>query len=217
MLEVLIAVAIFAIVLAAINTVFYSALRLRNKAAESFEQALPVQRAVATIKRDLANLVPPNGLLSGSLQTTAMTNTVAGQASPDFYTASAMLEDTVPWGDIQKVSYALVEPANRASGRDLYRAVTRNLLSATQEPPEQQWLMGNVEGIVFQFYDGSQWLDSWDSTAQTNLPLAAKVQIYLASPRSVSSLSQSAPIELVVPIDARGGTNQTQLASGGAQ
>jgi general secretion pathway protein J len=217
LLEVLIAVAIFAIVLAAINTVFYSALRLRNKAAESFEQALPVQRAIATIQRDLANLVPPNGLLSGSLQTTAMTNTVAGQASPDFYTASAMLEDTVPWGDIQKVSYALVEPANRAAGRDLYRAVTRNLLSATQEPPEQQWLMGNVQGIAFQFYDGSQWLDSWDSTVQTNLPLAAKVQIHLASPRAVSPLSRSAPIELVVPIDARGGTNQTQLASGGPQ
>jgi len=217
LLELLIAVTIFAIVLAAINTVFYSALRLRNRAAESFEKALPVQQAIATIKRDLANMVLPSGLLSGSLQTTVITNHVAGQASPDFYTANGMLDDTVPWGDIQKVSYLLIEPADHKGGRDLYRAVTRNLLSTTQESPEQQWLMGEVKGIAFQFYDGSQWLDWWDSTTRTNLPLAVKVRILPAAQPDGRAASGSAGIELVVPIDAQSSTNQTQQASGGVQ
>ncbi len=215
LIEVLIAVAIFAIVLAAINTVFYSALRLRNRSAAAFDEALPVQQAVAIIKRDLANLVVPGGLLSGVLQTTTITNAVAGQASPDFYTSAGQMDNIVPWGDIERVSYLLVDSTNRAPGMDLYRAVTRNLLSQAQDPPVQQRLMGGVQGLVFTFYDGDQWVDSWDSAAQTNLPLAIKVQIQLAPQGNAPALASSAPIELVVPIDAQVGTNQTQLASGG--
>src|SRR5207247_2139069 len=217
LIEVLIAVAIFAIVLAAINTVFYSALRLRNRSAAAFDEALPVQQTVAIIKRDLANLVVPRGTLSGALQTTTITNAVAGQASPDFYTSAGLMDNIVPWGDIERVSYVLVDPANRAPGMDLYRAVTRNVLSQTQYPPVQQRLLGGVQSIVFYFYDGNQWLDSWDSAAQTNLPLAIKVQLQLATQGNASALASSAPIDLVVPVDAQAGTNQTQLASGGQQ
>ena len=217
LIEVLIAVAIFAIVLAAINTVFYSALRLRNRSAAAFDEALPVQQAVAIIKRDLANLVVPGGLLSGVLQTTTITNTVAGQASPDFYTSAGQMDNIVPWGDIERVSYLLVDSTNRTPGMDLYRAVARNLLTQAQDPPVQQRLMGGVQGLVFTFYDGDQWVDSWDSAAQTNLPLAIKVQIQFATQGNAPALASSAPIELVVPIDAQVGTNQTQLASGGQQ
>jgi type II secretion system protein J len=217
LIEVLIAVAIFAIVLAAINTVFYSALRLRNRSAAAFDEALPVQQAVAIIKRDLANLVVPGGTLSGVLQTTTITNAVTGQASPQFYTSAGQLDNIAPWGDIERVSYVLVDSTNRAPGLDLYRAVTRNLLAQTQEPPVQQRLMGGVQGLVFYFYDGEQWVDAWDSAAQTNLPLAIKVQIQLAGQGNALASSLSAPIELVVPVDAQVGTNQTQLASGGQQ
>ena len=82
LLEVLIAVVIFAIVLAAINAVFYGALRLRNKATEALKNALPMQQALATIKRDLANIVVPGGMLSGMLQTTATSDLLPGRASP---------------------------------------------------------------------------------------------------------------------------------------
>jgi len=217
LIEVLIAVAMFAIVLAAINTVFYSALRLRNRSAAAFDEALPVQQAVAIIKRDLANLVVPGGTLSGALQTTTITNAVAGQASPDFYTSAGLMDNIVPWGDIERVSYLLVDSTNRAPGMDLYRAVTRNLLSQTLDPAVRQRLMGGVQGIIFYFYGGDQWLDAWDSVAQTNLPLAIKVQIQLAAQGNMPALSPSAPIELVVPVDAQAGTNQTQFASGGQQ
>src|SRR5947207_14101285 len=47
LLELLIAVAVFAIVLAAINAVFYGALRLRNKTTEAIKEALPMQQALA--------------------------------------------------------------------------------------------------------------------------------------------------------------------------
>src|SRR6266516_3779565 len=88
LLEVLIATAVFSIVLAAASTVFYGALHLRNGATEALEQALPRQQAVAVMQRDLANLVVPGGPFSGVLQTTAITNVVGGQSSPDFYTST---------------------------------------------------------------------------------------------------------------------------------
>src|SRR6185295_3602218 len=70
LIEILIAVTAFAIVLAAINTVFYAALRLRNKTALALDEALPIQQTVAIMKRDFANIVVPGGTLFGAFQTT---------------------------------------------------------------------------------------------------------------------------------------------------
>jgi len=226
LLEVLIATAVFAIVLAAASTVFYGALHLRNGATEAVELALPRQQALAVIQRDLANLVVPGGPLSGVLQTTSITNVVGGQSSPDFYTSTGFIDPTSPWGEIQRVSYVLTEPTDReAAGRDLIRAVTRNLLPATVvEEPTRQWLMGGVQGLTFYYYDGTQWRDSWDSTTAdptsgltNNLPHAIKVQIQLATRPGERAGPVAAPIELVVPIVVQARTNKTQQATGGAQ
>jgi type II secretion system protein J len=225
LLEILIAVVVFSIVLAAINTVFFGALRLRNKAVESIEAGLPLQRALAVIHRDLANLVVPGGTLSGVLQTTSTTNLIAGLSSPSFYSSTGVIDETSPWAEIQRISYLLVESTNRTGGRELVRAVTRNLLPGTaEELPAEQWLMSGVDGIAFSYYDGTQWRDAWDSTTadqttgQTNnLPRAIKVQIQLASEQGGRAAPTVAPIELVVPILVQARTNQTQQAAGGGQ
>src|SRR5207244_72734 len=51
LLELLIAVSIFAIVLAAINGVFYAAMRLQRSATRNVEESLPVQQVLTLIKR----------------------------------------------------------------------------------------------------------------------------------------------------------------------
>ena len=50
LLELLIAVMAFAIVLAAINGVFYSGLKLRNRSAASLEKSLPLAQALTVLK-----------------------------------------------------------------------------------------------------------------------------------------------------------------------
>ena len=223
LIEVLIAAVAFSIVLAAINAVFYSALRLRNKTAAALDEALPLQQALSIIKRDLSNLVVPGGALSGPLQTAQITTGMAGQGGPEFYTTSGLVDETSPWAEIQKVSYVLAASTNRAGGHDMIRAVTRNLLStAGTEEPVQQWLMTGVRGLVFLYYDGSQWRDAWDSTTAdqatgvTNtLPRAIKVQIQLASADSGRAVAQTAPVELIVPIFVQARTNQTQQTAAG--
>src|SRR4051812_23724015 len=107
LIEILIAVSIFAIVLAAINTVFFSALRLRNRTAAALDKIVPVEQAISIIKRDLQNIVVPSGTLCGPLETNPGTNDIAGATSPTFFTASGYVDETSPWAEVQKVSYTL--------------------------------------------------------------------------------------------------------------
>jgi prepilin-type N-terminal cleavage/methylation domain-containing protein len=96
LLEVLFAVLVFSIVLVAIHTVFYTSLRLRNKAVEAVEQALPLTLATATIRRDLAGIVVPGGTLFGEFITTGQ-NSTSNLLSPGFYTTTGILSDEEPW------------------------------------------------------------------------------------------------------------------------
>jgi prepilin-type N-terminal cleavage/methylation domain-containing protein len=239
LIELLLAIAIFSIVLVAMNMVFYAALRLRNKTAEAFDEAVPLQRAVSLIQHDLANLVPPGGILSGTLQSTptyGMTSSSnnsaqanmgsattmipimgAIQSSPFFFTSTGVINDSLPWADLQQVAYVLMQPTNQTIGKTLVRCVTRNLLpAAAPDQPEEERLLDGVQDIAFQYFDGLQWETTWDTTLTTNtLPLAIKVQIQMAV-RPGQFLAQS-PIELVVPLDVLGRTNQTSQATGTGQ
>ena len=238
LLELLIAVVAFAIVLAAINGVFYSGLKLRNRSAASLEKSLPLTQAILVLKRDLANLGVPSTndtRLIGELQSTPTGSGIsdtprfgslagaagggsgqASQVSPDFYTLSGLLDTSSPWPNVQKVAYLLVDSTNRnALGKDLIRAVTRNLLPAggIAEEPAEQLLLTDVEDVFFLYHNGTDWAETWDSTADETmkLPRAIKVQIQFASE---TRSSQPMPVELVVPIVVEASTNSS---SGGGQ
>ncbi|MCX7723078.1 MAG: prepilin-type N-terminal cleavage/methylation domain-containing protein [Verrucomicrobiae bacterium] len=229
LIELLLAVAVFAIALLAIHGVFYSAIKLRDKTAGALDAAVPLQHAVAIIKRDLANIVPPGGVLSGQLQTSGITTgtgarssnwglaTVSGrQVGAAFYTATGILTEAVPWPDIERVAYYLVEPTNNAPGKDLVRVVWRNPLPVLTDEPEAQWLMGGVQDMTFSFFDGFEGTDAWDSTAQQPaLPLAIRVELELA-PGISSSMNDARPnrIEFVVPVMVQARTDQTVAALG---
>jgi len=220
LLEVLVAVAIFAIVVAAIHTVFFGALRLRNSTADGFEKVLPLQHTLATMKRDLYGIIPPGGTFSGQFQTVP-TNTTSSEpagrrVSPDIQTNTGIVDDITPWGDLRRVAYYLRPPTNGLDGLDLFRAVTANLLPVNSETPVMQRMMGGVDDVQFLYYDGASWINTWDSTVTTNLPRAIKVQIALTGVGGVAS-SANQPVELVVPVMVRILTNSVaQTAGGGA-
>ena len=224
LMEMLLAIAISAMVLSVVTTTYFSALQLRNRTTKAIDDALPLQHALATIKRDLVALIPPGGTFGGELQsapTTEVSSTMTpfanGQrVSPDFTTASGFVDEYTPFADVQRVTYYLVDPTNNhTAGRDLMRVRSRNLLPATVDEPTAQWLMGGVETVNFQFYDGFSWQDTWDSTTSSNLPTAIKLQLVPAAEFNQPNQYLQTPIELVVPIVATARTNQTQSTGGG--
>jgi type II secretion system protein J len=220
LIEILLAVGIFAIVLLAMNTVFFSALRLERATSRAVDERLPLNQAFASLRRDLLSAVPPltnSVLLPRNFISGGSSGMSSGQAgSLEFYTATGSISDDAPWGDVQKVRYELVastDPANNR-GQDLVRVVTRNILATTTADEEEQFLVANIESLEFQCYDGSGWRSTWDSSAaNAGLPQAVRVRLQLAPENPGGRISRE-PLELLVPIATQTLTNSL---AGGAQ
>ena len=240
LIEVLLATAIFSIVLVAINVVFFAALHLRQRTTAAIDDSLPLNQALAILRKDLQNTVPPNGTISGQFRYGVTGASVAGSGTSginlglntpgtatsamaqsgglNFFSASAVIGEDAPWPDIQEVNYQLTEPLDRdkALGKDLVRSVNRNSLAYSAQTPDTRRLVGNIEKLEFFFYDGAQWRDIWDTTGgDTSLPQAVRVRIYLGVEKRLVS-QRLEPVELIVQIQARSAsTNSTQTAQTG--
>ena len=222
LIEMLLAVAIFSIVLLAINAVFYSALHLERTTNRALDERLPLNQALAILRRDLQGAVQPNsnGVFICDFKSGASRSGLgaSGSASTlEFCTTTGVINDDVPWGDTQRVSYQLVEATDRTTtkGRDLVRVITRNLLPVTTEEVDEQWLMGNIESLEFLNYTGTDWRDSWDTTmGDTGLPQAVRVRIQLAANNPGNAFKRE-PLELLVPLTTQARTNQATTGGAG--
>lgn len=213
LIEMTLAIGVAAIVLVAINTVLFAALRLRDATTNVVDAAAPVDQTMTFLRRDLECVVTPtNGttkVLSGDFRVgTVNSPGVPEPVAIEMFTATGALGENAPWADIQRVTYELKQPTDRsAAGQDLVRSVTRNLLAVTTPEVDDQFMMSGVASIKFSCFDGSQWQDTWDTTSQTsantNLPVAVRVDIQMSGNGSATA----GPIEIVVPIDSQSRTN----------
>ena len=220
LVEVLLALVICAIVLVAINAVFATAVRLRDRTTAGIDDSLPVEHTLQVMSRDLKGAVGPGGFLAGDFKcgSQAMASTMgmsgeAGAGGLDFFTDTGAISDKAPWGDVQEIFYELKAPLDRnKAGMDLVRCVNRNLLAVTSQTPEIQTLLSHVETVDFDCYDGSMWRNVWDtSTGDTNLPTAVRIRIHMLAGQGEDA-SKKAPLELMVPMVTLTRTNQ--VASG---
>ncbi|HUC86487.1 MAG TPA: type II secretion system protein GspJ [Candidatus Acidoferrales bacterium] len=221
LIELILAVGIAAIVLIAVNAVFFTALRLRDDTSDMVDAASPVDTAMTFLERDLACAVTTtNGtskVLSGGFRVgQGLTSLgVSGPVDIEMFTATGALSENAPWGDIQRVSYGLRVPADpSAVGRDLYRSVARNLLPVATPEVTDQLMLSGVASLKFSCFDGMQWDDTWDTTSPTaiytNLPAAVRVDIQMAGRADMK------PIEIVVPIDSQPRTNMVLTTTSGS-
>ena len=218
LMEVMLALAVSAIVLAAIGGVFYSAVRLRERTTATLDEAAPLHQALTLLRRDLQGAMPPGGTMTGDFKSGLAGSGMAQGIGLQFFTSTGVLNDNAPWGDMQEVTYELREPAQRTKtgGKDLVRGVSRNLLATTEQEWDEQWLMGNVQSLEFACYDGADWRDSWDtSMGNTNLPSAVRVRILLAGDNT-ANVRNVQPFEMIVPLLIQSRTNRTQ-STGGVQ
>jgi type II secretion system protein J len=196
LMEVILAMGVCAIVMVAISGIFFSVVHVRERTIAAVDEGLPVQQALSYLRRDLQGAMSPstNGALSGDFRVGA-----DGETAIELYTTTGALLVNAPWGDVQKVTYGVKD-------KQLVRGVTRNLLTPIVPVADDQSMMGNVESVQFDCYDGVQWRSTWDTTlADTNLPVAVRVRIKMAG-----DSANRQPIELIVPVNAQSSTNQVQ-------
>ena len=219
LVEVMLALGVSAIVLAAIGGIFFSAMRLRERTNAMLDEAVPLQQTFTLLRRDLQGAVQPGGVLAGDFRDGEVQTATIQGIGLQFCTTTGVIKDSAPWGDIQQVVYQLKEPVERSEtgGRDLVRSVTRNLLATMTADSTDQVLLANVKTLEFDCYDGSTWRDNWDTTlGDTNLPSAVRVRIQMATPTTADSASVQ-PLEMVIPLTIQpwATTNQTSTATGG--
>ncbi len=212
LIEMILAIGIAAIVLICVNAALFTAIHLRNAAADTVDAEAPVDSTISLLKRDLECCVTTtNGtskLLSGDFRVgPGITSLgVSGEVAIEMYTATGAVGDDAPWADIQRVTYELRTPADLTEpGRDLYRSVVRNLLPAGTPVVDDQFMLGGVASLKCTCYDGAQWQETWDTTSvgsmETNLPLAVRVDLQMAGNAAAHA------VEMVVPLDAVPRTN----------
>ncbi|MBM3864788.1 MAG: prepilin-type N-terminal cleavage/methylation domain-containing protein [Verrucomicrobia bacterium] len=186
LLELLIGIVVGSIVLIVIQTSYFGALRLHQTTHLRIEEDRRVQRAVGILRRDLAGLMLPGGetSLAQGLQTSpfsgSMTDAIGERVTPNLSTNTGRIDGWTPFADQQRVAYFLVPSAAGGSGRDLIRAVTRNLLPVQEVFPEEELVLSGVESAGLSYFDGLGWTDAWDSTATDTLPGALRFSLVLA-------------------------------------
>jgi type II secretion system protein J len=216
LIELLLAISIMSLILAAMSGILFIAFHLQSGVTDALEESIPVEHALTFIQRDLSSIVCNNAsnniMLIGSFQTINQTNVLPGQIGPDFYTTGGEPDGLVPWGDIEKIDYLLSPSTNRTlAGRDLVRAVTRNLLPVISPtvPDQKTVLLSGVDNVIFYYYDGVSWDQNWDSTQQTNLPYGIKMQIIMAAQGRTRMATAPMIYELYIPVDVQMTTNPT--------
>ncbi len=215
LIEMLLALAVSAIVLAGIGGVFYSALRLRERTAALVDESAPLYQAFTVMRRDLENAIGPNGVLQGEFKSGTLNNGTSQGYGLQFCTTTGDLKQDAPWADIQQVTYELRDSSDRTTlgAKELIRSVTRDLLTTTPDS-DDQFLMGNIRSVEFACYDGSDWRDSWDSTSgDTNLPVAVRVRIQMAGDKGSDLRNQ--PIEMIFPLLTQSRTNSSTVTTVG--
>jgi type II secretion system protein J len=216
LIEVLLALAISAIVLVIIGSFFAGALKVQKQMNSSLDESIPIERALNVLEKDLKNAVAPGGMLAGPLQSGSAEGGVDANDGIQIYTTTGLMTPNSPWSEIQKVTYGLQAPSDNTTnnGKDLIRTVTRNLLTTGTEDDDEQFLAGGIESLRFSYFDGNNWLDSWDDSTETNLPLAVRVNVQMAAADQNSARPD--PIQLLVPLMVQTHTNQLDNSDDGS-
>jgi prepilin-type N-terminal cleavage/methylation domain-containing protein len=191
LLEMLVAIAIFAVLLSSVGVLFTSILHLRQTSQEVSEQGIPEARAMHILENDLKHALPGGMDLIGAFTGTPDEKSKVRQDTLTFYSGSGVLTDADPWGDAIYVEYELDMPddakqhgkisKNTSLGLNLTRTVTRNLLALTSESLPTETLLHGVDYFQVDYYDkaNTEWVDTWDTDdlSTKSLPSAVRVEI----------------------------------------
>lgn len=197
LIELLFATLAFSMVLAAINTVFYGALRMREKSDANHRRIRPQFQALEVIKQDLRATFFSEDFRADRFWSEPVGGMSASGDQIEFFSSTGTTSENSPWPDVQKIEYYLapsIDPRQSANTMDLVRAITRNFLTTTIEPPVEQRLATGITGFQLTFFDGEVWQQTWDSEIQDPvLPKAVQVYLEFAPTNYVNRANQFPP------------------------
>lgn len=206
LMEVMFATMAFALILLVMQMTFSGALSLRNRMQKRVDQQAALTLAMSIMKRDLENMIVTGGLMAEGVFCGEMGSPDMPNDQLEFYSTTAVVSDQLPWGDVQKVGYLLgVDPMQTVTtnlGQALMR-MSRNALplEANEEAPVETLMLDNVRSLQFEFFDGLEWLQTWDSTVnEPAVPLAVRAMVEVFTDNPNPTGRQTRIWEVLVPI-----------------
>jgi prepilin-type N-terminal cleavage/methylation domain-containing protein len=207
LLEVLLAMTLMSVLAATLYASLHVAFRARDSVEAAGEESRAGQLALDMVRRDLCEALPPTGVLAGAftgtnnesgsaiggsvintgagIGTATGIGTGAGSNDISFYAAAHTPNDVPPEGDVCLIEFSL--GADEDGKTALVRYTTTGLLAPETQTPAAEVLCRNVQALNFRFFDGTDWLDTWDSSQEVDasgrgeLPLAVEVTLTLTA------------------------------------
>jgi prepilin-type N-terminal cleavage/methylation domain-containing protein len=121
-------------------------------------------------------------------------------------------------GEVKEIEFAVEQTTDASGNRDhvLVRKVARNLLSEQEINPDEEVICRGVGGLTIQYYDGSQWVNTWDSTLEDNtIPAAVQITLELDRP-SAEGAMQTLTFTSVIEPSCSTAAYDPNVNSGGA-
>jgi type II secretory pathway component PulJ len=205
LIEIVFATMAFAVILLVMKMTLAGALSMRKRIDSRMDWENHNTIALSILKKDLENIILTGGSHAGEIYSDNSSN--SGQI--EFFTTSGNISDSLPWGDIQKVRYFLGNSimsqfgmnTSTNLGQSLLREVTRNVAAQIQNNPETMELMGRVDSLTFQFFNGVTWTPTWDSTtSDPAIPLAIRATLAVHMDTSTQNNRILGTREIVVPV-----------------
>jgi len=183
LLEVLLAMAMMTMLAGSLYAGLHIAFSARERMQAAGGPARAGQVAVDLIRRDLESALPPRGILAGVFYGADAVGADGSDAdSLLFHAGVTSLTGEAVACDVSRIEFALGEDEDGTPALIRYR--TTNLLAAETPEPYSEVLLRNVASLNFYYFDGSDWLESWDSTAHDDsLPPAVEVRLELEPER----------------------------------
>jgi type II secretory pathway pseudopilin PulG len=197
LIELLLALLTTSILMLALGGTLSTAFKARDTALAKAAETRGVHTALEMLRRDLESALPPSGILAGPF--VAMPNAGASHSlqlhcvrRSGGPVSTAGLAGGMAAGGLQGAGFTGVARVEIGVGQTedpddptpaLVRQVTRNLLAPVVAPPSSEVLCRRVRAFRCRFFDGLQWLETWDSTTQGNvLPAAVQIELEIETP-----------------------------------
>ncbi len=196
LLELLIALTISAIVAMSLFASLHAAFKARERGMANLAPVASMELAMEMIKGDLQAALPEapststTSGLSGGISTQSNTATPligpfegqqgGGQSGGDalyFYSTGYSPPHPSGVGEVKQIGLMMEQKNNVMC---LVRQVWGNLLSPQVQTlqPDEEVICRYVQNFALQYYDGTQWVTSWDSTQYNNsLPVAVMIDM----------------------------------------
>ena len=217
LLEMLCALALTSVLAGSLYASLSTGFRARRSAERVLAKATTSVRALELTRADIESALPPAGILAGAFIGDNAAGSSGDSDTLSFHAAAVADESDERACGMRRVELLLADDGD--GGRNLVRRITTNLLATVVPEASEQVLCRNVCSLNIEYYDGLEWLDTWDSaTLEGELPTAVKLTLGLPADsggRAGESDDEQTLVSRIFTIAAR--PPEARTATGGGR